>query len=660
MDHLAAAIPTLAHLSAGGFAPALGHASAAGFAPARGFPPNQVIPATIVALLITVGVALGAVRYRQGRFALLGRLAGRAERTAGLPGWAALPIAMTTLSLLIAVFGFYWDVAWHIDKGRDQGPFSTPAHYPIIIGLLGIAVAGITSLTLDTDDHPHGVRLPKLGRVSIGGTLLTLCGLVALAGFPLDDVWHTLFGQDVTLWGPTHIEMIGGASLATVAAWILREEGTRRAPDLHRNALDRPGLAGRAARFADYAVAGAVLIGLSTLQGEFDFGVPQFRAVYQPVLIMLAAGIALVAARIRSGRGGALMAVVVFLAVRGGLTLLIGPGLGRTTLHFPLYVAEAVIVELVALAIPVSRQITFGLVSGVLIGTVGLAAEWGWSQVWMPIPWTSALWPLAGILGFVAAVAAGALGGMAGRALLPPGSVRQPTPRLVMPLAWAAALAVIAIALPIGAHDNYKATFTLTDVSSGPQRSVMATVQLDPPQAAKKATWFNITSWQGGTGVFHSQIVGQWVVPMREVAPGTYRSIRPVPVYGKWKTLLRLATVSSLQAVPIYLPADPAIPAKAVPAPAHFTRGFVADKKILQREAVGGSVNLQRAAYAGLGLIGLIWVAGIALGMRRLDRTADSDGTQPPMTGYAGGAVRRRRASGAEPRGRSGRAAAEA
>src|SRR3954464_7932441 len=90
---------------AAGFAPALHPLSAAGFAPARGFPPSQVIPASIVAVLITVGVALGAVRYRQGRFPALGRLAGRAERTSGLPGWAALPIAMTTLSLLIAVFG---------------------------------------------------------------------------------------------------------------------------------------------------------------------------------------------------------------------------------------------------------------------------------------------------------------------------------------------------------------------------------------------------------------------------------------------------------------------------------------------------------------------------------------------------------------------------
>ena len=47
---------------------------------------------------------------------------------------------------------------------------------------------------------------------------------------------------------------------------------------------------------------GGLLIGLSTFQAEFDFGVPQYRAVLQPALIALAAGVALVAARSGSAR----------------------------------------------------------------------------------------------------------------------------------------------------------------------------------------------------------------------------------------------------------------------------------------------------------------------------------------------------------------------
>ena len=61
---------------------------------------------------------------------------------------------------------------------------------------------------------------------------MTACAAFALAGFPLDDVWHRLFGQDVTLWGPTHLMLIGGASLATLASAILVAEGLRAADGL--------------------------------------------------------------------------------------------------------------------------------------------------------------------------------------------------------------------------------------------------------------------------------------------------------------------------------------------------------------------------------------------------------------------------------------------
>jgi hypothetical protein len=596
---------------------------------ARGFPLDQLAPAAAVAVLLTAAVVFAAWRYRQGRLPALDRLAAATERHSGLPAWAALPAAVTGVSLLVAVFGFYWDVAWHIDKGRDDGPFGTPAHYFIVAGLVGIAVAGVLAVVLDKDDHPTGLRVRPGWRVSLGAALLLLCGLVALAGFPLDDLWHRWFGQDVTLWGPTHIQMIGGASLATLAIWVLQEEGSRRSPAGRPAAARRSGPAALLARHSPVVAAGSFLVGLSTLQGEFDFGVPQFRAVYHPVLVMLAAGIGLVAARVRGGRGGALGAVAVFLVIRGGLTLLIGPVFGRSILHFPLYVAEALLVELAARYVDTRRQVTFGAVCGALIGTVGLAAEWGWSHVWMPLPWTAALWPLGAVLGFTAALCGGVLGGLVGRALLPERASRQPSPRGIVPVAWAGAFTVLAVALPMSAHTDYTATVRLTDASPGPHRTVVAEVRLDPPQAADNATWFNLTSWQGGTGTFRGPVTGQWVVPLHEVSAGVWRSNTPVPVYGQWKTLLRLGTVGGLQAVPVYLPEDPAIPAEGVAAPATFTRAFQPDQEILQREAVGGSPTLKRVAYGALGALGLLWVGAFAFALRRVDRVGRREDDEP-------------------------------
>ena len=53
---------------------------------------------------------------------------------------------------------------------------------------------------------------------------------------------------------------------------------------------------------------------------------------------------------------------------------------------------------------------------------------------------------------------------------------------------------------------------------------------------------------------------------LERVGPGVYQTTKPIPVHGEWKALLRLHRGNSLQAVPIYLPRDTAIPAAEVPA----------------------------------------------------------------------------------------------
>src|SRR5215212_1891894 len=199
-------------------------------APAGGAAIGDVIWGTAAAMAATALVLWVATAHRAGRISWLGRLAAASERASGFPGWCALPTGLAGVSLITAAFGFYWDVAKHIDTGRDPGPFGTAAHYPILVGLFGIAVAGFLAIVLGAPRSvPTSVRIGRDWRAPLGGVLIFLCGGFALTGFPLDDIWHTLFGQDVTLWGPTHVQMIGGASLATLAMWVLLEEGRRTA-----------------------------------------------------------------------------------------------------------------------------------------------------------------------------------------------------------------------------------------------------------------------------------------------------------------------------------------------------------------------------------------------------------------------------------------------
>ena len=168
------------------------------------------------------------------------------------------------------------------------------------------------------------LTLSQSWHMPLGAGLILLCSAVSLLAFPLDDMWHRLFGQDVTLWGPTHLLLFGGASFSLIGLWVLQVE----ALSARRNR--RPASPSCSASVTSRSRA-RLLIGMSTFQGEFDFGVPQFRLVWHPVLLALAAGVALVAARIRLGRGGALAGALFFIALRGGLALLVGPVLGEQT-----------------------------------------------------------------------------------------------------------------------------------------------------------------------------------------------------------------------------------------------------------------------------------------------------------------------------------------
>src|SRR3954452_22615614 len=316
---------------------------------AGGAPLADLVGGTLVGVaLMLIAFAVGGL-HRKRRIKWLGALAGYTERTSGLPRWAALPAAVGGASLQIALAGFWWDVATHIDKGRYAGPFGTTAHWPILIGLGGIALAGFLAVVLGCDeDEPSAVKLRGGWSVPLGGLLLLACGAFALSGFPLDDTWHRLFGQDVTLWGPTHVLMIGSASLATIAVWTLLVEGRRSA---RRTGLVATGGTSQAAlidRLRGPMIAGGFLIALSSLQGEFDFGVPQYSLILHPVMLMVAAGCGLVTARIVLGRFGAFKALGFYLFLRIVLTLIISGVFDKSTMHFPLYAVEAILVELAA------------------------------------------------------------------------------------------------------------------------------------------------------------------------------------------------------------------------------------------------------------------------------------------------------------------------
>ena len=355
---------------------------------------------------------------------------------------------------------------------------------------------------------------------------------------------------------------------------------------------------------------GGLLVGLSTFQAEFDFGVPQFQMVFQPILIAVAAGVALVCARLWIGPGGALAATLFFLLTRGMVGLIVAGVFGESLPHLPLYLAEAACVELTGLALA-RRPLAFAAASGVAIGTVGFAAEYGWSQVAMPLPWTTSLLPEAPLLALIAGLA----GAIAGALLALSLNGNLPGRALTKGLALGSLLLVIAVVadgLITTQPQGLRASVRLTDVAPGPGREVAAKARIRPASAAADARWLTITSWQGG---------GLVVDRLRSLGGGVYRSTEPIPVNGEWKTTLRLQTGRTIAGLPIYLPADRAIPAAAVPAPGSLQRAFVSDKQILQRETKRGLPGwLTTVAPLVVLAIALALLAILAIGLRRLGR----------------------------------------
>ncbi len=198
---------------------------ATGDEPAGGAAIGEALGATAAAGIATALIAVLIAGHRSGRIDWLARAGRAASRLTGLPAWAALPSTLLSGSLLIAVLGMYWDISLHIDNGRDAGPLANPAHYLILFGLYGVLLSGVLSAALAGErPTPTSVRVGNGWWAPAGGVVIVACGAFALSGFPLDDIWHRLFGQDVTLWGPTHLMLIGGASLATLGAMALMSE----------------------------------------------------------------------------------------------------------------------------------------------------------------------------------------------------------------------------------------------------------------------------------------------------------------------------------------------------------------------------------------------------------------------------------------------------
>jgi hypothetical protein len=145
--------------------------------------------------------------------------------------WCVRRAALWTLlaSKLLAGWGVQWDIQWHVLIGRDS--FWIPPH---VMTYAGVALAVLVSfgvLAWETliggPDRAPGAPpvLRVLGLTGTRGFHLAAWGIgLTVLAAPIDDLWHRLFGLDVTLWSPPHLLGILGAVINSLACLVIARE----------------------------------------------------------------------------------------------------------------------------------------------------------------------------------------------------------------------------------------------------------------------------------------------------------------------------------------------------------------------------------------------------------------------------------------------------
>ena len=142
---------------------------------------------------------------------------------------AAMRIAVWTLVVgkLVGAWGLTWDIQWHLRIGRDS--FWIAPHVMMYAGVTAGFVVAFGVLALETWQARGGRPRPGTRRVAglVGtrGIHLAAWGVaLVLLAAPIDDLWHRLFGLDVTLWSPPHLLGLLGSAVNTVGTLLAAME----------------------------------------------------------------------------------------------------------------------------------------------------------------------------------------------------------------------------------------------------------------------------------------------------------------------------------------------------------------------------------------------------------------------------------------------------
>lgn len=129
------------------------------------------------------------------------------------------------LAKLVGTWGVQWDIQWHVVIGRDT--FWIAPHLMTYAGVtLAVALSwGMLAWETALGDGARPGPPRVLGLRGTRGFQLAAWGIaVTVLAAPIDDLWHRLFGLDVTLWSPPHLMGIFGSVINSLACLLIAQE----------------------------------------------------------------------------------------------------------------------------------------------------------------------------------------------------------------------------------------------------------------------------------------------------------------------------------------------------------------------------------------------------------------------------------------------------
>ena len=126
---------------------------------------------------------------------------------------------------VVSSWGVQWDIQWHTLIGRDS--FWIAPHlmtYAGVVVMVGLSFGVLAATTL-SPSWRGGDVVRVLGLTGTRGFHLAAWGIaLTVLAAPIDDLWHRLFGLDVTLWSPPHLLGLLGAAINTLGCFRIARE----------------------------------------------------------------------------------------------------------------------------------------------------------------------------------------------------------------------------------------------------------------------------------------------------------------------------------------------------------------------------------------------------------------------------------------------------